>query len=172
MSASRSPAGHVGDRAGRTLVIGLGNPILGDDGAGWRAAEAVQASAGSAVAVECHAGGGLSVMERLVGFDRAVVIDALQLHRGPVGSVTVCRLEDLAGPAGHLVSAHETDLPTALAVGRSVGLHLPREVWVVGIEAASVYDFGETLSRPVAEAIPEAARRTLELLEVASHDLS
>ncbi len=166
------PVNEAGRTAGRTLVIGLGNPILGDDGAGWRAAEAVQASAGPAVSVECHAGGGLSVMEQLIGYDRAIVIDALQLGRGPAGSIYVCRLENLASPAGHLGSAHETDLPTALVLGRTMGLQLPAEVWVVGIEAPSVYDFGETLSRPVAEAVPAAARRVLELLEVSNHDLS
>ena len=83
----------------RTLVVGLGNPILGDDGVGWRVAEEVRA--------------------RLTDPD-----------------VTV----------------------TCLALGRALGAELPEEVWVVAVEAERLYEFSDTLSPPVAAAVPEAVR--------------
>ena len=151
----------------KTLVLGLGNPLLGDDGVGWRVAEAVEEHARPpAVDVDCQAGGGLSLMERLVGYDRAIVVDAAHLGRGPAGSVYTFPLEDLANPfSGHLGSAHETSLLTALEVGRALGAALPDQVMVVAIESPNVYDFCETLTAPVAAAVPRAAAAVLSLLE-------
>ncbi len=165
----------------KVLVIGLGNPLLGDDGVGWRVAEAVQRALESQAArrpgqapgerpeieVDYHAGGGLSLMERLVGYDQAVIVDAITTGRHPTGHVECGPLEALPSVwAGHLSSAHETDLPTALSVGRSLGASLPGQIDVVTIEAQHVYDFSETLTLAVAAAVPEASRRVLTLLEV------
>jgi hydrogenase maturation protease len=150
-----------------TLVLGLGNPLLGDDGAGWRVVEAVQRAAPAARAeFDWHAGGGLALMERLIGYDRAVIVDALQTGRGPVGHVRCCPLEELPAPAcGHLASAHETSLRTALEVGQRLGARLPRQIVVVGIEARPSLEFSEQLSPAVARAVPKAARRVCRLLE-------
>lgn len=158
----------------KTLLIGLGNPILGDDGVGWRVAEELKRKLEanppilqSQVAVECFSLGGLSLMERLVGYDRAIIVDAINLGRGPVGEVRCFDLNDLPNPAsGHLASAHETNLSTALAVGRAMNAHLPEKITIVAIESPPVYDFSEDLSGPVAAAVPVAARQVVELLEV------
>jgi hydrogenase maturation protease len=152
----------------RTLVIGLGNPLLGDDGAGWRVIEALQAAQpgwGAAVELDCHPGGGLALMERLVGYDRAIVIDAICQGQAPAGTVACLPLEALPDPSrGHLASAHEASLPVALALGRQLGAPLPREVLVIGIEAQPTFEFSECLSPAVAEAVPIAARAVAHCL--------
>jgi hydrogenase maturation protease len=154
----------------KTLVIGLGNPILGDDGVGWCVAEEVRrclpsASEEKEIEVDCFALGGLSLMERLVGYDRAVIIDAIRSGQPP-GSVACFRLEDLPDfSSAHTSAAHDTSLQNALKVGRAMSVHLPGTVVVVAIEAQRVYDFSETLSPPVATAVPVAARKVLGLLE-------
>ncbi|MER3457722.1 MAG: peptidase M52 [Chloroflexota bacterium] len=110
-------------------------------------------------------GGGLSLMERLVGYDRAIVIDAINLGQGPVGHVTCFPLEALPHPSvGHLTSAHETNLWTALQVGRTMGAHLPTQVMVVAVESPYVYEFSDKLTPPVAAAVPQAVQKVLELL--------
>jgi len=157
----------------RTLVLGLGNPLLGDDGVGWRIVEAVQQEGGIApgcptpeVELDWHAGGGLALMERMIGYQRAIIVDAMQSERGPVGSVHCCAMEDLPQTAaGHLVSAHETSLATALAVGRRLGADLPEAVVIVAVEARPVLEFSEQLSPDVAAAVPIAASRVRRLLE-------
>lgn len=162
----------------RTLIIGLGNPLLGDDGIGWRVAEAVQqhiASAGCLfsslqleIEVDCLAVGGLSLMERLIGYDRAILVDALNTGQNPAGAVSILQLGDLPDRAcGHLGSAHDASLKTALSVGRSMGVSLPEQVAIVAIESPSVYDFSEDLSPPVMAALPEAVQVTLKLLRQA-----
>jgi hydrogenase maturation protease len=148
----------------KTLVVGLGNPILGDDGVGWRVAEAVRAQAPE-VEVDCLAVGGLSLMERLIGYDRAIIIDAIQTRNGRIGNVhcfPLAALPDLS--AGHTTAAHDTSLATALELGRKMGAVLPDEVMVVGIEAEPVYVFSDALTPVVAQAIPKAAELVLKYI--------
>ena len=149
----------------KLLLIGLGNPILGDDGVGWKVAEAIAAQQIAGLEIDFQAGGGLSLMERLVGYDRAILIDALDTGQVAKGTVRVFALETLLNPFwGHLGSAHETNLLTALEMGRRLGAHLPAQVLVVGIETPDVYDFSDTLSPALAAAVPAATAAALALI--------
>lgn len=157
----------------RTLVVGLGNPILGDDGVGWRVAEAVSDSLPANnnhahnIEVDCFALGGLSLMEHLVGYEKAIIIDSIQTRDGESGQVYRLSLADLPDfSTGHTTAAHDTSLQTAMRLGRTMGAELPEEVALVGIEAKHVYDFSEDLSPTVAAAVPEAVRAVLELLKI------
>jgi hydrogenase maturation protease len=151
----------------KTLVIGLGNPILGDDGVGWKVIEQLHhAARNTQYDADCLSVGGLTLMERLVGYDRAVIVDAIQTGRNPIGTVSRFRLEELPiRTSGHTASTHDTDLMSALQVGRSSGAILPAEILVVGIEAKNVYDFTEELTPPIAAAIPLAVQVVLDILE-------
>lgn len=152
----------------RTIVVGLGNPVLGDDGAGWVVADAVEVALAATrpdVRIERLAAGGLTLMERLMGFHRAIVVDALLTGMTPPGTVRRLRLEDLPGrEAGHADSAHDTSLATALAAGRALGADVPDRVELVTIEVQDVLDLREGLSPTVAAAVPVAAAAVLDLL--------
>jgi len=155
----------------KTLIVGLGNPILGDDGVGWHIARTLlqRLQEGSfefeQPEINCLSLGGLSLMENLVGFDRVILIDAINNGRGPLGSVYQLSLEDLPNPySGHTGSAHDTSLQTALEMGRSLGLNLPNSIQVIAIEAQIDLTFSENLSPPVAKAVPLAVELILEEL--------
>lgn len=150
----------------KTLVLGLGNPVLGDDGVGWRIAEQIKQQVfDPSVEVDCVGLGGLSLMERLVGYDRAILIDAIATGEPP-GTVRLFRLEDLPDPtAGHTSSSHDTTLQTALQLGRRVEAQVPDQVMVVAVEARNVYDFSEELSQPIEAAVPQAVQIVLRILE-------
>jgi hydrogenase maturation protease len=158
----------------KTLVLGLGNPLLGDDGVGWHVAEKVAkvledgqlpSAATLETEVDFHAGGGISLMERLVGYRKTILVDAINLGQAPSGTVTSFILEDLNDPfAGHLASTHETNLQTALEMGRSMGIQLPSEIYVVAIESPHVYEFSENLSPQVRQAVPRAVELVLQRL--------
>ena len=114
----------------KTIIIGLGNPILGDDGVGWRVVEALKERVeAQGVETDMLASGGIGLMERLVGYERAIIVDAIATGSFPTGSVRVFPLEALENSfAGHLGSAHESNLQTALQVGRDLGASLPDQV--------------------------------------------
>lgn len=153
----------------KTLVIGLGNPILTDDGAGIYAARMVERALPPDADVEVVelAVGGLGLMEAMIGYDRVIVIDAIWSPDGATGEV-------LSFDAGCLpetmnsASAHDADLPTALRVGRALGADLPPDsaIQIVGVGAREVLTFGETPTPPVAAALPELARRVMDLLGI------
>lgn len=165
----------------KTIVIGLGNPILGDDGVGWKVAEEVRrlltSPAGSPTGVlrkgdgsegEIHVEflslGGISLMEHLIGYERAIIIDALDSDKA-TGSVIVSKLSELPDySALHTTSTHDTSLQNALRLGKAMGINLPDDITVVGITTDHVYDFGEQLSLPVAKVIPEATKIVIDLL--------
>lgn len=151
----------------QTLVIGLGNPILGDDGVGWRIVEALEARltdpraadarrAAGPVELDCVAVGGLSLMERLVGYDRVILVDSI-LGSGPPGTVTVESLAETACRlAGHLDSAHDAPLTEALRAGAALGARLPADITVVGVVIQRADTFDERLSPAVAAAVDPA----------------
>jgi hydrogenase maturation protease len=154
----------------KTLVIGLGNPILGDDGVGWVVAEKVMHALvdPQSVEVDFASLGGLSLMERLTGSEKVILIDSIFTGQKPVGTVSSFRLADLPDlNAGHSASAHDTSLHNALMVGRSMDINLPadEQVFIVAVEAENVYDFTEELSPAVAGAVPGAVSTVLGLLE-------
>jgi hydrogenase maturation protease len=68
--------------------------------------------------------------------------------------------------AFHVASAHDVSLQQALELGKSMGAYLPEDVTVVGIVTRRIYDFGEELSPPVAQALPCAVNIVLDLLKV------
>ncbi len=149
-----------------TLVVGLGNPILGDDGIGWRVAEAVRAGLDDPdVEVLCLSLGGLALMEHLAGHRRAIIIDAMATG-APAGTLhrMSARAMDELG-ARHTASAHDLSLAAALVLGRELGLNVPDEIQVVGVEAAPEFEFGEVLGPAVAAATPAAVRAVLDWLK-------
>jgi hydrogenase maturation protease len=152
----------------KTLIIGLGNPILSDDGVGWKVVEMLRSSVlcPPSVILETASLGGLSLMERLEGYQRAILVDSMETGQSPVGSVRVFPLSELPNPAdSHSASAHDTSLMTALETGRRMGLDLPEKITVVAIEATTVHEFSEELSPAVEAAVPVAVQAVLDLLK-------
>ena len=156
----------------KTIIIGLGNPILGDDGVGWKVAQEVEETIemgkshfGNGIEIEYSSLGGLSLMERMVGFQRVILIDSMHTDEHPIGSVRTFPLNALANPMdGHSASAHDTSLRLALETAEEMGVSVPRSVEVVAIESNQVFDFSENLSPAVAAAIPLATQCVINLL--------
>jgi hydrogenase maturation protease len=152
-----------------TLVAGLGNPILQDDGVGIYAARMVAHALPPDADIDVVelAVGGLELMEAMIGYDHVILVDAIWAPEEPVGYVFVF-------DAGHLpdtmnsASAHDADLPTALRVGRRLGAPLPPDggIQIVAVSAREVLTFGEVPTPPVAAALPEVVARVLDLLDV------
>lgn len=148
------------------LVIGLGNPILTDDGVGLHVIATLRGRVGDRgdvdLAEDTH--GGLRLMERLVGYRRAIIVDAIRTG-APAG--TIFELTMGALPTAHSASSHDASLSTALAVGRAAGAPLPEDehIRLVAIEAADVHTLDECCTPAVRAAIPRAVDRVCALLD-------
>lgn len=148
---------------GHTLVLGMGNPILSDDGVGLLVAERLrQRPLPPGVEVQSSEVAGLRLLELVRGFTRVIIIDALKsaadAGREP-GEIV--RYEAAEFKGGHRYgSAHSIGLDTALELGHRLGYDMPEDVTVYAIEAVDVETFGEELSPPVAR----AADRVIDLV--------
>lgn len=148
----------------RTIVIGVGNPILTDDGVGWRVARELRprlADRGNVDVIELCAGG-IAIMEALVGYDRAVVVDSME-GGGKPGSVYRVAPGGLEGTRNS-ACMHDTTFRAALEAGGLLGLALPGRIEIWGIEPEDVDTFGEDLSEAVAHAVPRVVDGVLRTL--------
>lgn len=157
----------------KTLLIGLGNPILTDDGVGIRVVQAVQAALPADVDVVELSVGGLALMEAMVGYERVILVDAYWTPDGQPGQILDFDVSNLHATL-NTSSAHDVNLATALRLGREMGAVLPADehIHIIGIQAHEVLTFGETLTPAVAAAIPKVAKQILQLLNGGNDDLS
>jgi hydrogenase maturation protease len=150
----------------KILILGLGNPLVSDDSVGLRVAEVLKPllAGRSSVEVSEDYWGGLRLMERMIGFDRAIIIDAVQ-SGSPPG--TVHRLTPESISTQRSASAHDVNLPTALEFGRQAGVELPKNehILLVGIEAEDILTFCEKCTPAVEAAIPTAVKTVMEAID-------
>lgn len=162
------------DKRNPTLIIGLGNPILGDDGVGWLVVQKFQENtkhldhSNTELDIEFDylAIGGLSLMERMEGCHDVILVDSIFTGRYPIGTVYSLPLDSLPDfSSGHSTSIHDTSLATALKLGRKMGLVLPENVWVVGIEANNVFEFSEKVSPEIESVVSDAAQLLMDIVQ-------
>lgn len=148
----------------KTVVIGLGNTILRDDGAGvFVARDLRRRLLGTDITVietECA---GMNLIEMLKGFDRAVLVDAIRLDGVAPGTVLRLVPDDLK-ITPRLASCHDIDIVTALELGRRLGLRMPREVSIYAIQAADTQTLREGCTRAVRAALRPTADEIEALL--------
>jgi hydrogenase maturation protease len=156
----------------KILVLGLGNPILTDDGVGIhivRAAASRCFPVNSVVFAEASVGG-LRLLDLLAGYDRVILVDAIQTPGGRSGDVYRLGPDDLQASL-HSGSTHDLSMSSALALGRGIGMALPKDedIVIVAVEVEDVLVFGEACRPVVAAAIPRAVELVLvELKAVVS----
>jgi hydrogenase maturation protease len=142
---------------GRILVLGVGNPDRGDDGAGRAAARALRPLLPEDVEVTEADGEMTDLLGRLEQADAAFVIDAC-LSGAPAGTLHRFDVSEAPLPEGVFsVSSHGLGLHQAVELARAFG-QLPGRCVVYAVEGAS-FETGAPLSPPVAAAAAEAAER-------------
>lgn len=163
-------------RAEKTLVVGLGNTILTDDGVGiyvareaalrWAQRRCLSHSANDNVTFAEASVGGLRLLDILAGYERVILVDAIQTPNGHPGEIYRLHPRDLLTPL-HTGSAHDLSLTAALALGKQLGMTLPDEdnILIVAIEVEDTLTFSEQCTPAVAAAIPSAAEAILQELE-------
>jgi hydrogenase maturation protease len=145
--------------ASKVVVVGLGNPVLRDDAVGVLAARVIaERLAGTPVEVRESSWGGIRFLDLLAGFDRAIIIDAIEWRHGPPG--TVYRLSpDRAIPTLRAAGYHDISLGAALDFGRALGLPLPGTIVFFAVEASDTRTFDERPTPAVEDAVPEVVNR-------------
>ncbi|MBF0328767.1 MAG: hydrogenase maturation protease [Nitrospirae bacterium] len=150
----------------KTIVIGLGNPILTDDSVGIKVARELKARLSDdcedAEIVEVYAGG-IRLIDVLKGYDRAIIIDAMVTGEHEPGTIHRFSSSNLTSTR-NAMSMHDLDLPGALELGRMLGIPLPEDFRIWGIEAHDVETFSEELTERVACSVHPVVEEVIEEL--------
>jgi hydrogenase maturation protease len=148
----------------KTLVLGLGNSILTDDAVAFAVVEGVRERIDREdVTVSQASVGGLGLLELVVGYDRVIILDAIQTGLAEPGDIHRLAPEEFRGSL-RAASSHDVSLTTALELGRRLRKDVPKEIVIIAVEAADVDTFGEELTPAVAAAVPQAVELVLQEL--------
>ena len=158
----------VSEARTKTLVLGLGNPILGDDSIGLCVARALEGKLNQQSATVMEASlSGLNLLEQLVGFDKAIIIDAIQTRGGKAGQIY--RLEPEAfNTTRRTLASHDVSFTSALELGKKLGLALPRQIVIFAIEVAKIGTFSEQCTQEVESSIPAVVNMVVDELAASS----
>ncbi len=141
----------------RTIIVGVGNPVLSDDGVGIYVARMLKERGIPGVSIEELPASGLELLDMVLDYDRAVIVDAIQTEGGTPGDHYIMREEDFKRSV-HGTSPHGFNIATALAMGRQiVPERMPKEIFFVAIEAEDIVNFHEGLTPKVSASLPAIA---------------
>ncbi len=147
----------------KTLVLGLGNILLKDEGVGVRVIERLQAEYTFPDDVLVLDGGtlGLDLLAYIEDHSRIVIVDAVKAGKE---TGTLIRLVNDEIPAflGPKVSPHQVGLQDLLALAKLRG-HFPDEVILWGVQA-DIFEPGLELNPPIAAQVDSLCARVLEEL--------
>jgi hydrogenase maturation protease len=104
--------------------------------------------------------GGFSLMELMAGWKRVILVDSIQFDGLEPGSVVRIQPDDLHTSL-RIRSVHDIDLPTVLELGRRLGLAMPGDISVFGVQAQDALTFGECLTDAAERGLKEAVHLIL-----------
>ena len=153
----------------KTIILGLGNPILSDDGVGNRITQELESRLSKQdVSVMETSMSGLSLLDLLVGYDRAIIIDAIQTVEGKTGQIY--RLTpDVFNSTRHASSPHDVNFATALELGNRLGMAMPKQIVIFAIQVADTSTFSEECTPEVKQAVPTCIEMIIEELNGNHH---
>lgn len=151
----------------RTLVLGLGNELLSDDAVGILAARALKERVSDQADVVESALSGMALLDLFVGYDKAIIIDAIKTGRCAPGTICVLSPNDLGAVLAP--SPHYAGLPELMAVARQLQLEFPKEIKIFALEVEDPYTIGQAMSEPVQRALAELVQRVVLQIERWQH---
>jgi hydrogenase maturation protease len=155
----------------RTLVVCIGNDLVGDDGVGHEIFRQLSKRALPPGVRVCLLGlGGIDIIDHLDGEQLLIVVDAVQLGQ-PAGTVQVLPWEDIPASDLRPVSGHGIGIREALQVCRRLYPDkAAKNVYLVGVEGSCFNELGAGLTDIVRRAVPEAVGRVVELIDSGAVD--
>jgi hydrogenase maturation protease len=149
----------------RTLVLGLGNEILSDDGVGIAIAQELERRLETTdllrIRATCEMG--IALMDYIIGTDICLIVDAVKTCKASPGTIFELEEKDLScisGAAPHFIGVREV-----LSMGRILGFSMPEKVRIFAIEAKDPYTIGTTISEEVQQAIPLTVSMLIDVLK-------
>ena len=149
---------------GRTLILGLGNPILGDDGVGIAIARKIKEgwpADPSTDIIEASLAGRF-LLDLITGYQTVIVADAIITdEQSQAGLVYTISVEDL-GAVVNPYASHALDLRTTVELGKQLGYEMPDTIRIYAVEIKENTVFREALSPEVEATVVPVSRKIMQ----------
>jgi len=135
-----------------TLILGIGNPILTDDGVGIKIAQKLKEENVKLEVIETSEAG-ITLLDLIVDYNKLIIIDSIKIEKGKPGDLYRLELEDLK-PSKDFSSSHGIGIATALELGQRLGYRIPKYIRIYAVEIKDNTTFGEECTEEVEQRIP------------------
>ena len=144
----------------KTLVLGLGNTILSDDGVGIHIAFEIEKKCSHVDVVEASAAG-FRVIDEIIGYEKLILIDSIKTGKAEPGELHRFTFDEFSRTMHHS-SPHDISLFEAFDIMKKEKADLPTDIKVYAVEVMETQIFSENCTKKVAEAIPKIAEIVIE----------
>ncbi|MDD5456400.1 MAG: hydrogenase maturation protease [Candidatus Margulisbacteria bacterium] len=150
----------------KLVVVGLGNPVMSDDSVGIKTVRelAKKLPANSEVIIKEAYAGGLRLMDELIGYEQAIIVDSIVTDKYKPGTIIKSDLQT-SFISRNLSCSHDLDLISALELARISGLKCPEKISVWAIEAKDIWTFSEMLTAQVSQAVPLVVQEIEQVID-------
>lgn len=150
----------------KTLILGIGNNILTDDGIGPRlVSDLIKLINDPEVNYETACCGGLEIVEYIKDYERVIFIDSIRTNGGRPGDVYYFIPSDFR-ETSHLSSLHDVSFLTALNLGHSMNLGLPDDLHIIAVEIIENMEFSEELTMQLKKKYTKILEKVLEIVRL------
>ena len=151
-----------------TLILGMGNDILMDDGIGPKLAWYLQDTLNLPdITYDTAALGGMELIEMIRDYKDLVLIDAIKTKDGRAGDVYYLTPENFKETL-HVSTVHDLSFLEALALAKRLNIKIPDPIHIIAIEIIEDLTFGNDFTPPLQARYPdikmEVKKMVLELL--------
>jgi hydrogenase maturation protease len=141
----------------KTLILGLGNPYLCDDSAGLKVIKLLEKRLSNPdITLNETSLAGINLLDYLVGYDKAIIVDAITTPDGKPGCIYRLTPEEFDTTC-HTTSSHDIGVIAAIELGKRLELAMPKTIEIIGIESADVSTLTENCTPDIDAAIQKAA---------------
>ena len=152
-------------RAEQTLILGLGNDILSDDGMGFHiVSDLKNLISKNDVVFETASCGGLELAEFIKDYNQAILIDAIRTTGGKPGDVFYFSTADFM-ETSHLSNLHDVSFLTALKLFRSMELKITHDIHIIAIEIIEDREFSNEFSPQIKMKYPAILKKVFKLVD-------
>lgn len=144
----------------KTLIIGIGNPILTDDRVGIGIARKLKEEKPGLEVIETSETG-IALLDFVVGYNKIIIIDSIKTEKGKPGDLYKLKLENLK-PAKDVSSSHGLGIATAFKLGQKLGYNIPRYTSIYAVEIKDNTTFGEKCTPEVMEQMPFITKQIIK----------
>lgn len=151
----------------KTLLLGIGNPIMGDDGVGIHVVRILKQQLGTRDELEFKelSVGGLKLVEAILGHENVIIIDSYAsttLEQGRIREFAPDQFKETL----NITSPHDTNFATALELYKNLQPErIPKKITIFTIDINPTLTFSEKMSSPIQKAASKLADVIMHTIE-------